>query len=64
MSKQGVEEDELDGLPVFGADEEEGDMESSSTQKDKRTDEKDDNENSNSVSPKDNEAGKLLQMVV
>ncbi|XP_058255761.1 uncharacterized protein si:ch211-266o15.1 isoform X2 [Hemibagrus wyckioides] len=60
-SKQGVEEDELDGLPVFGADEEEGDMESSSTQKDKRTDEKDDNENSNSVSPKDNEAVEGVQ---
>ncbi|KAK3537675.1 hypothetical protein QTP70_017092, partial [Hemibagrus guttatus] len=48
-SKQGVEEDELDGLPVFGADEEESELESSSTQKDKQTDEKDENENSEGV---------------
>ncbi|MCJ8737164.1 hypothetical protein PDJAM_G00020830 [Pangasius djambal] len=60
-SKQGMEEDELDGLPVFGADEEEGDLESSSTQKDNPTDDRDENENRNSVSPRDNEAGESVQ---
>ncbi|XP_047677661.1 zinc finger MYM-type protein 4 isoform X2 [Tachysurus fulvidraco] len=56
-SKQAVEEDELDGLPVFGADEEEGELESVSTHKDKRADETSENGNRCSVSPKDNEAG-------
>ncbi|XP_053093359.1 uncharacterized protein si:ch211-266o15.1 isoform X3 [Pangasianodon hypophthalmus] len=60
-SKQGMEEDELDGLPVFGADEEEGDLESSSTQKDNQTDDRDENENRSSVSPRDNEAGESVQ---
>lgn len=59
-SKQGTEEDELDGLPVFGADEDEGGLESCFTQKDKQTDDRDENENRKSVSPGANQAGKLL----
>lgn len=59
-SKQGTEDDDLDGLPVFGADVEEGDLESASTQKDKQTDAGDENETGNSVTPANNEAGKLL----
>lgn len=55
-----MEEDELDGLPVFGADEDESDPESSSTQKDKPTDDGNENETRNSVSPRANESGKLL----
>ncbi|XP_062864108.1 zinc finger MYM-type protein 4 isoform X2 [Trichomycterus rosablanca] len=40
-----MEEDELDGLPVFGADEEECDMETSSTPKDERSGGKDADKN-------------------
>lgn len=55
-----MEEDELDGLPVFGADEEEGDTASISIQQDKQTGDGGENETRNSVSPRDNEVGKLL----
>lgn len=57
-SKQGPEDDDLDGLPVFGADVEEGDPESVSTQKDKQTNDGDENETGNGVTPANNEAGK------
>ncbi|KAF7704089.1 hypothetical protein HF521_021161 [Silurus meridionalis] len=60
-SKQGVEEDELDGLPVFGAVEDEGDVESSPTQKDKQTDGRDERENGNAVALGDNDAGEGVQ---
>ncbi|KAI5610799.1 zinc finger MYM-type protein 4-like isoform X3 [Silurus asotus] len=60
-SKQGVEEDELDGLPVFGAVEDEGDVESSPTQKDKQTEGRDERENGNAVALGDNDAGEGVQ---
>ncbi|XP_017331360.1 zinc finger MYM-type protein 4 isoform X4 [Ictalurus punctatus] len=60
-SKQGTEEDELDGLPVFGADEDEGGLESCFTQKDKQTDDRDENENRKSVSPGANQADESVR---
>lgn len=47
-TKLEMEEDELDGLPVFGADEDEGDLDSK------------ENKAMISISPRDNEPGPVL----
>lgn len=56
--KRVAEEDELDGLPVFGADEDDGDLESRAAQKEKPTEDRDESETKKSVSLGGKEAGK------
>ncbi|XP_053366395.1 uncharacterized protein si:ch211-266o15.1 isoform X2 [Clarias gariepinus] len=58
VSKPVTEDDELDGLPVFGADEDDGDLESSSSQKD----DQDESGNRSSEEAKEIEGGESVHV--